>query len=340
MKRTFVLLLLVAGTAVAQSPDLGVMLGNIAGSPQRRVEIAKELGASWYRPEAVLLGEAEPMCADCSPASAAGLKLVLVVRNSTAGDKASTPATEQAAFQQKIRDVLDRYKPEIVVVENEPEDKNSFAGTPEEYGAEVKAACDVAHSAKLKCTDGALGSANMAGVVIDELWKTDKLEASDFGIATEIVRAKSPGTTFSVLGRTMGGQQNMQETIEKSTASYLEKHRAEIDRSRAFLLAGASAGTDFANFHWYELKPEEVSTVLDILGRLNKRPQMTNEVGQTEERAFETGEKIRILLEAGVRPVIWAGMDGKDKVGLVDKKGNLRPTGKAFQMVAQKSTSH
>lgn len=337
MKRTFVLLLLLTATAVAQSPDLGVMLGNIGGSPQRRVEIAKQLGASWYRPEPVLLKQSELRCEDCAPARAAGFKLVLVVRHSMAANKASVPVSEQTAFQQKLRNVLDLYKPEIVVVENEPEDKNSFAGTPEEYGAEVKLACDFAHSVNLKCTDGGLGSPNMGGVVIDELWKTDKLEASDFGIATEIVRAKSPGSSFTVLGRTMGGQQDMQATVEKATASYLEKHRAEIDRSRAFLTAGASAGTDYANFHWYELKPEEVSTVLDILGRLNKRPQMTDEVGQTEERPFETSDKIKILLDAGVRPVIWAGVDGKDKVGLVDKKGNLRPTGKAFQAAAAKA---
>ena len=137
----------------------------------------------------------------------------------------------------------------------------------------------------------------------------------------------------------MGGQVSMQQTVEKATAGYLEKHRADIDRSRAFLLAGASAGPDYANFHWYELKPEEVTTVLDVLGRLNKRAQMTDEIGQMEERPFETGDKIKILLDAGVRPIIWAGIDGKDKVGLVDKKGDLRPTGRAFQQAAQKGVS-
>lgn len=320
MKRVLVLLVLLAGTAVAQSNDLGVMLGNIGGSPQHRVEIAKQLSATWYRPEPVQLGSADAKCEDCQVARAAGLKLVLVVRNATAANKASLPVSDLVGYRKKLRAVLDRYKPEIVVIENEPEDKNSFAGGSEEYEIELKAACDVAHAANIRCTNAGLASSDLAGVVIDELWKTDKLQASDFGIATEIVRAKNPGTSFSVLGRTMGGQQSIQEAIEKATASYLEKHRAEIDRSRAFLLAGASAGTDYANFHWYELKPEEVTTVLDVLGRLNKRPQMTDEIGQTEERPFETSDKIKILLDAGVRPVIWAGMDGKDKVGLVDKK--------------------
>jgi len=339
MKRVFVLLLVLVGTAIAQSNDLGVMLGTIGGSPQRRVEIAKQLSASWYRPEPVLLGSEHASCEDCEAARAGGLKLVLVVRNATALNKASLPLSDPVAYQQKLRAALDRYKPEIVVVENEPEDKDAFAGSPDEYATELKAACEVTHAANIKCTDGGLASPDLAGVVIDELWKTDKLQAADFGIATEIVRAKNPGTTISVLGRTMGGQVSMQQTVEKATAGYLEKHRADIDRSRAFLLAGASAGPDYANFHWYELKPEEVTTVLDVLGRLNKRAQMTDEIGQMEERPFETGDKIKILLDAGVRPIIWAGIDGKDKVGLVDKKGDLRPTGRAFQQAAQKGVS-
>jgi hypothetical protein len=334
MKRAFALLILFASSAFAQSNDLGIWLGNIAGSPQKRVETAKQLGANWYRPEPVLLGSAESKCDDCEAARAAGMKLVLVIRNAAAANKPSAPGAD-AAFQQKLRGVLDQYKPEILIVESEPEDNKSFAGAPEEYAAELKAACDIAHSANIKCTDGALSSPDIAGVVIDELWKTDKLQAGDFGIATEIVRAKGTGNTFSVLGRMMGGDKSQQEAIQKATQTYLDKHCAEIDRARAFLLAAAGANADYANFHWKELKPEEITTVLDILGRLNKRPPMTDGIGQTEERPFETGEKIRILREAGVAPIIWDGIDGNGNVGLVDKNGKIRPNGQAFQRAAQ-----
>jgi hypothetical protein len=334
MNRTFVLVLLFASSAFAQSNDLGVSLGSIAGSSQKRAEIAKQLGAKWYRPAPVLLGQTEPKCDDCEAARAAGMKLVLVVRNAPAVNKPSAPGPD-AAFEKKLRGVLKQYKPDILVVESEPEDNKSFSGTPEEYAAELTAACEIAHSVNIKCTDGALSSPDIAGVVIDELWKSDKLQAGDFGIATEIVRAKGTGSAFSVLGRTMGSDKSQQEAIQKATQTYLEKHRAEIDRARAFLLAAASANPDYANFHWMELKPEEITTVLDILGRLNKRQPMSDEMGQTEERPFETGEKIRILREAGVTPIIWNAVDGKGNVGLVDKNGKIRPTGEAFQRSAQ-----
>lgn len=336
MKRTFVLLLLFASSAFAQSNDLGVGLDTVGGSPQKRIEIAKQLGANWYRPEPVLLGVAEPKCDDCEAAKAAEMKLVLVVRNAALANKPSAPVSHLPEFRQKLRGVIERYRPAIVVVEDEPENqKESFSGTPEEYGAELQAACDVVHAAAIQCTDGGLSSPDIAGVVIDELWKTDKLQAGDFGIATEIVRAKGTGSAFSVLGRTMGGNQSQQEAIQKATQTYLEKHRAEIDRARAFLLAASGANADYANFHWMELKPEEITTVLDILGRLNKRQPMTDEMGQTEERPFETGEKIRILREAGVTPIIWNAIDGKGNVGLVDKNGKIRPNGQAFQRAAQ-----
>jgi hypothetical protein len=336
MKRWIFILFFIGTMAFAQAPDLGVMLGNVGGSPQKRIEIAKQLGASWFRPEAVLLGATEPKCEDCEAAHAAGMKLVLVVRNAASTGKSSAPVSDAAVFQAKARSVLERYKPEIVVVENEPEDqKTSFSGTAEEYAIEVKAICEMAHALNLKCTDGGLSSPDMAGVVIDEVWKSDQLQAGDFGIKTEIVRAKGTGHSVNVLGRSVGNNRDEELAIQKATADYLDKHRAEIDRARAFLLAGASGGTDLANFHWYELRPEEISTVLDVLGRLNKRPPMTDEVGQREERAFETGQNIKLLREAGVNPIIWNGLDGKDIVGLVNKNGSLGTNGRAFQSAAQ-----
>ncbi len=341
MKRYLVFVLLFAGSALAQSADLGVTLGNLGGSAQKRVAIAKQLGAAWYRPEPVLLGEAEPKCDDCGPATAAGLKLALVVRNATEAKKPSGPVSDITAFQQKLQYVIGRFHPAIVVVENEPENqKDSFSGTPEEYGAELQAACHTAHALNVRCTDGALSSADIGGVVIDQLWKTDQEQAGDFGLATELVRARyEGGYDVSVLGsegKKIGKGKSQEQVILKATSTYLEKHRPEIDRSTAFLAAAAKSNTDYANFHWYELKPEELTTVLDILGRLNKRPPMTDEVGQTEERPFETGEKIKILRQAGVKPIIWSGADGKGTVGLVDGKGNLQPTARAFQAAAQK----
>lgn len=323
----------------AQAPDLGVMLGNIAGSPQKRIEIAKQLGAGWYRPEAVLLESKEPRCDDCEAARAAGLKIVLVVRNAEEARKASVPPGDVAAFQQKVRDVVQLYKPEIVVVEDEPEDeKRSFAGTPEEYAIELKAACNAVHATGAKCANGAVSSEAIGGVAIDELDKRDPDEAGSFAIATELVRTKAYGSSISVFGRgkEIGAKAEQLKAIREAVSSYLVKHRQEIDRARAFLMAGASAGTDYANFHWYELRPEEITTVSDVLARLNKHPQMSDEMGQREERAFETGEKIRVLREAGVNPIIWNGVDGKDIVGLVGKDGKIGTNGRAFQSAAQK----
>lgn len=339
MKRWIVFFVFCSSIAFAQAPDLGVMLGNIAGSPQKRIEIARQLGASWYRPEAVLLAATEPRCDDCQTARAAGLKLVLVVRNAADAKKPSTAPADGAAFQQRLREIVNLYKPLIVVVENEPEDqKRWFAGTPEEYGMELKAACDAIHAAGAKCANGAVSSESMGGVVIDELQKRDPDEAGSFAIATELVRTKAYGSSISLLGRgkEIGGKAEQLKAIREAVSSYLAKHSQEIERARAFVMAGASAGTDYANFHWYELRPEEITTVSDVLARLNKHPQMTDEMGQREERAFETGEKIRILREAGVNPIIWNGLDGKDVVGLVAKDGKIGTNGRAFQAAAQK----
>src|SRR4051794_37768792 len=135
----FVLLLSVSVSAVSPSSGIGVSLTGLNSKPADRVKLASELGASWYRPDPVLLG-ATPTCDDCDPARAAGLKLLLVIRNSAASSKPSDPVKDTVGFQQNVRSVLERFKPDLLVVETEPDDTTSFIGSPEEYGAELKLA--------------------------------------------------------------------------------------------------------------------------------------------------------------------------------------------------------
>ena len=127
IRTIFVLLLSISALAVTPSSGIGVSLTGLNSNPADRVKLASELGASWYRPDPVLLG-ATPTCDDCDLVHAAGLKLLLVIRNSAAPTSPSDPVKDTAAFQQKVRSVLERFKPDLLVVESEPDDtKNSRA---------------------------------------------------------------------------------------------------------------------------------------------------------------------------------------------------------------------
>jgi hypothetical protein len=339
--RTVLLLLVaVSASAVTPSSGVGVSLIGLNSNPADRVKLASELGASWYRPDPVLLG-ATPTCDDCDPARAAGLKLLLVIRNSAASSKPSDPVKDIAAFQQKLRSVFERFKPDLLVVETEPDDTKSFAGSPDEYAAELKLACELSHSARIPCADGGLSSPTVIALVTDERWKTDQIDATNFAFSTEAART-GRNQSLSVFGKSIKDP-NVAQAEERikllnATEKYMTANAERISRARALITASNASGADYLNFHWYELIPENIPKVADTLHLLSKRLLMTDGLGQRNDRPFETGEKLKQALDNFIRPVIWSGVDGPDeRIGLVDKKGKLRSNAAAFQRIAKQS---
>ena len=328
--------ILVSVLASAQSEHLGLTLPGLPGTPAQRVQVAKQLGATWYRPGPVLLG-GDSKCDDCPAARDAGMKISLVVRNSSAANKPSSPATDPADFQKRLRALLEREKPAMLVVEDEPEDLKNFNGTPEEYGAELHSACTVSHELKISCANGGFNSVNTGNLVINQRFVSDPIDAAALALSLEFIRVHTRDKlNISIFNKGLGHDKNEQDLAVAAAKQNDEKHKPEIDRTRKFLEAVNKAGVDRLNFHWYELQPDNVPKVLDSLHQLSKLDLMSDEMGQKEERAFEVSEKIKLALENFVWPTIWAGTDGKnDAVGLVDKKGKTRSNAVGFQMASR-----
>lgn len=329
------LFLLFALPVLAQDNHLGITLPGLSGAPQHRIDVAKQLGATWYRPAPVYL-EGDAKCEDCEAAHAAGLNISLIVRNAAEG-KPSVPVTNPDDFKKKLQTVLVRDKPAMLVVEDEPEDQKNFTGTPDEYRAELVAACEVSHSLKIPCANGGLSSSDTGNLVIDQRFASDQLDAVNFGITTELTRIHTGSRmNVNVFNRGLGHDKSADAQLIKGTQEYLDKHKAEIDRTRKFLDAINEAHPDRLNFHWHEQQPDNVPKVLDTLHELSKLDLMCDEMGQKEQRAFEVGEKLKNALDNYVWPTIWQGTDEKEGiVGLVDKNGKLRPNASAFGMTAR-----
>lgn len=333
MKRFALVLALTAGIAIAQDSHLGVALEGLAGTPEHRVRVAKEMGATWYwRGPVLLRGDAK--CDDCQAARAAGLKLALVVRNAETAGKPGSTVTDAADFQKKLRAVLERYQPALLVVEDEPEDPKNFNGTPEQYKTELGTACQVSRDLGIACANGGLGSEDVAMVVIDQRYKTDPVDAGNVATTTELVRVAGGGTDLRILGRTLGSVGGKQAPAVEATRKFLDKHRREIDQTRKFIEAINQAGVDRLNFHWFELQVDNLSKVVDSLHELSKLDLMCDSMADKSDRVFVVGEKIRIALDNYVWPIIWVGTDERGMMGLVDKKGKLRPAARAFQAAA------
>jgi hypothetical protein len=82
--------------------------------------------------------------------------LILTARSNVgeAPPFATTPPQDGAAYRRNLSDILARYRPEVLVVENEEDSAQYWTGTPEQYGALLKAACQVAHDQKIPCANG------------------------------------------------------------------------------------------------------------------------------------------------------------------------------------------
>jgi hypothetical protein len=321
--------------AAAQDNHLGLSLQGLSGPPEQRVKIAKDLGANWYRPAPLqLLGDAK--CDDCAAAQAAGMNIALVVRNAAAAGKPSVPVADAAEFEKRLRAVLEREKPAMLIVEDEPEDPKSFSGTPEQYGAQLKGACDIAHEMKVQCANGGLNSISVANVVIDQRLAVDPIDAADLALDIEVIRVHvREKLNVNIFNKRLGHDKDVQDVSVDTTKQYVDKHKPEIERTRKLMDAINSAGVNRLNFHWYELQPDNVPRVLDSLHQLSKLDLMCDGMGQKEERAFEVGEKLRQALTNYVWPTIWTATDGKDGVvGLVDKKGKPRSNAGGFQQVS------
>src|SRR5512146_2168036 len=220
--------LLVSLSAFAQDNHLGINLQGLKGSPQHRVEIAKQLGANWYRPAPVFL-QGDAKCEDCEAARSAGLKISLVVRNTSEGK--TTPAmSDIGGFKNKLRTLLEREKPAMLVVEDEPEDAKNFSGTPDDYRAELVAACEVSHSLNIPCANGGLSSEAIGNLVIDQRFASDQIDGVKFGITSELTRIHA-STRFNILGKGLGGNKDEEAQLIKGTQEYLAKHKDEIDRT-------------------------------------------------------------------------------------------------------------
>jgi len=283
----------------------GVMLPSQLVRSSQGMQIATALGAVYFRPSAIFLDEWNGTCPECEIALKAGLKLVLTVRNN-GRRQATSPPRDRPAYQRILSQVLDRYRPAVLVVENEENSALFYTGTPEEYAAELKDACQVAHQRGIPCTNGGPVSTLVALLVYDHYLKSGKATAAqDF--AARVFTPKE------------------QRLLNSSKA------QEQIGKGNALLSSYRAAGADYVNFHWYIADPRALGEAVAFLKAQTGLPVLTNEIGQHTDDPHQTTAVMGKVVELGLPIAVWFGLDAPKARGLVNSDGTLRPTGKAFQ---------
>lgn len=271
------------------------------------IQVAKTLGAVYFRPASIFLDQWNGTCTECDIAMNAGLKLVITVRNS--GPLPTAPPKNLAGYKRTLSQVLDKYHPAVLVVENEENSALFYTGTPEQYAAQLKAACEVAHQKGIPCTNGGLVGTLVALLVYNHYLETgQRAKAQDF--------ANRAFTDFKT---------DLRPKLNSPDA------KRQIGKGRSLLSAYRAAGIDYVNFHWYFSDTKALEEAMAFLKAQTRQPVITNEVGQQTDNPKQTTGVMGKIVELRLPIAVWFGLDGPKARGLVNTDGSLRPTGKAFQ---------
>ena len=293
------------------SNPFGVMISG--NTSQVKAQTAVKLGAKYYRPISIFVERWQGSCEECDAAVQAGLKLVLTVRNNGGAGQPTSPPSDLNAFKQTLSQIVDKYRPEVLVIENEENSAALFYnGTTQQYLQELKAGCEVAHQKGIKCTNGGLVS-SLVVVLVSENYKA----GGDANKANEYLNRALVGAK----------QQFISQVNSK-------KCQEQIAKGKELLAGYKTAGADFMNFHWYTADTEDLGEAVDYLKTASGLPVMTNEVGQQANTdPSQVTNVMQKIVNLGLPYALWFSMDTNPPDGaraLNETSGTLRPNGEAY----------
>ena len=257
----------------------GLMIGAPDITLAQRIALVKELGAIYFRPNSVFLDKWNGNCNECEAATSQDLGLILTIRNNGGLGQPTTPPTDYIIFRQTLAEILDKYPPELLVVENEENSAALFYnGTPQEYLQELSVACEVAHQKQIKCTNGGLVSMLVTGLVANHyLEQGDPAKADEY-----LLRALSPEEYQQY--------QNMSQELK------LE----QLNKGKTLLAGYKNSGADYVNFHWYNADSPALEEAVDYLQATTGLVAITNEVGQHNEDPQQVTDVMDKIVELNI----------------------------------------
>jgi hypothetical protein len=175
----------VSNLTATDSVNFGVLVDD--GSTDDKMTIANKFAVKYLR-TAIVLKNFTGKDGVMDKYLNSGFKIVLNLNydNVLNNDGTKTPVpfpTDMVTYRKLLGAVLDKYKPEVAVIENEPTTKIFHSGPIEDYIAELAAAVEVCHSKGVKVADGAIHTGNVLLVMggkrlTDNALKVQKLIAA------------------------------------------------------------------------------------------------------------------------------------------------------------------
>ncbi|MBS1748140.1 MAG: hypothetical protein JST21_18420 [Bacteroidetes bacterium] len=312
----------------------GVMVAKSEGHiipPAQQVKVARSLGVNYIRCKIDISSWSGSSDAYDTYA-AAGFKVLLniisgVPRNA-AGDHAPVPfPTDMNAYAKSLNSILDKYRPEVVVIENEEDNPNYHSGDADDYINELKTAIQVAHSKGLKVTNAGITFREVCLIAYDDMIQQGKKQQ-----AIEFAQKVFPP--------------NVLKRINNLSMPAVKR---QLDFGRKIIAAYKTLDLDYVNFHWYEpirargingadvsdttVDPKIFEFITNFLKTKTGKPILSNEIGVFNPSPSLVKGLLQTVKDAGLSYAIFYSADGGvgKAVGLQNGLGELRPNGQAFE---------
>lgn len=329
-----ILVLAVATAACRPAPSatrLGIFIPNVGnGHVASATDIVTEAGKLGVH--VVRVGEASITDPTPNPRLAtfarAGLDVVMTVRNNPTIDANGNSVTapirtdaELATYRMQLGALLDRYRPKLLMIENEELDDNYFSGTPEEYLRQLNTAIEVAHTHGVEVTDGGITTRALSLLVWGDYHDRHlDAQAADFA-RRAFDRPGDASVRNDLLRVPFQGLRNV---------ALAQKW----DDAKRLVPGEAASGLDYVDFHWYGDDPGALRESIDYLKRVTGKPIVTTEIGQwdsgAEVNARQVTSELGVLTDEQLPYALWFDNDGDPAVGLHNDDWSLRDSGNAF----------
>lgn len=310
---------------VTETTKFGVLVHGKKQSTADKARIAKSLGALYIR-DAITMSTWKGKSRAYED-NVKDFKILLNINygQQQAPDGTPTPVPfpkDTVAYKKVIDAILTKYKPELVVVENEPTNKGYHSGPISDYVNELRAAVTVCKSKGVPVVNGGLHPQGLCILVYrDYVARGLVKEAENF-----------MANTFN--------------PAMKGVANYPGRNKAYesyVGQCDTLIKAYKTIGINYLNVHLYEpvnnfdsdpfVLKGGYQEIVDYIYRMTGLRTMTNEFGQDNADPELTTNILKELQESGFVYAIYFSGDGDngEPTALTDLNGNLRATGTAFK---------
>jgi hypothetical protein len=210
---------------IAGSPKFGVSVSSV--SEMDKITVANKLGVKYVR-AGIALRDFQGKSPTVDMYINNGFKVILNLNYDNPSNGPVPFPTDMVKYRKLLEYVLNKYTPEVAVIENEPTNRNYHSGPIENYIRMLGVAINVCKARGIKVADGCVHVK-----FIDQIMRGEKLNEPGLD-AKKLIEAYKTLNLDYVNLHTKGEGDSYPAGLLKSAADYIRKHTAKPVMSNEF----------------------------------------------------------------------------------------------------------